>query len=76
MMTNASKIDRPNSRFRHVYAIVSIDSPLNLDEPENSVAVVKVLASRKTADVEAMRLNEINGDKGCSYVVRTSRFMP
>lgn len=66
----------PNSRFRHVYAIVRIDSPVDQDHPENSVSVVKVLSSADAADAEAMRLNKLNTDKGCSYLIFTTRLVP
>ena len=67
--------DKPHSRFRHVYAIVRIDSPLDEANPENSVAVVKVLASRAAAEKELTRLNQLNAKKGCVYVVTTTRMV-
>jgi hypothetical protein len=65
----------PHSKFRHVYAVVRIDTPVDNANPENSVSVVKVLAPERDANQEATRLNELNGKKGCVYVVFTSRMV-
>ena len=42
--------DREHSKFKHVYAVVRIDSAIDQDNPENSPAVVKVFASRAAAE--------------------------
>ena len=67
--------NKPHSRYEHVYALVRIDLPVDQTLPENSVAVVKVLCSQDLAQQEAARLNEVNKDKGCLYVIYTSRLM-
>ena len=65
-----------NSKFQHLYAVVRIDLPVNLDNPENSIAVVKVHSAKEHADSEASRLNALNQKKGCSYIVYTTRLAP
>jgi len=56
-----------------MYAILRIDLPVSQDNPENSIAVVKVFSSEKTAEEEVLRLNGINAEKGCRYVLKTTR---
>jgi len=68
-------MDQPHSKFKHVYAIVRIDTPLDHAYPENSVAVVKVLMSKPDADAEVSRLNQLNRDKGCVYISCTTRLI-
>jgi hypothetical protein len=48
-------VDKPHSKFEHLYAIVSFDLPINLEYPANSVTVVKVFSSQGAADQEASR---------------------
>jgi hypothetical protein len=66
-------IDKPHSQYRHVYAIVRIDTPVNADQPEDSIAVVKVFLSKKEAEGETTRLNRINVDKHCTYHICITR---
>jgi hypothetical protein len=66
-------MDKPHSKYPHVYAIVRFDLPVNQGNPENSVSVVKVFSSRVLAEQEASRLNEINQEKGCLYVVQITK---
>lgn len=65
---------KPHSRFPHVYAIVRIDLPVNRTNPENNISVVKVFSSQADAEAESRRLNEINKEKECTYVLYTTRF--
>ena len=67
--------DQPHSQFRHVYAIVRIDTPFDQTYPTNTVAVVKVLMSQAAAEIEVSRLNQINANKGCVYFYCTSRLI-
>ena len=69
-------MDKPHSKFVHVYAIVRFDFPMDAANPENTVAVVKVFESKALAEAEASRLNRINENKRCTYRVCTSRLMP
>jgi hypothetical protein len=71
-----SDTEKQNSKFQHVYAIVRIDFPLDLDNPENTIAVVKVHSSKSDAESEVSRLKEINQEKGCNYTVYTTRLVP
>ena len=67
--------DTPNSKTIHLYAIVRIDFPFNQDYPSNSIAVVKIFSSRKSAEQEVSRLKKVNEDKRCRYEVYISRFI-
>jgi hypothetical protein len=68
--------DTPHSKFRHLYAVLRIDVPVNPENPENSIAVVKVFSSKFSAEQEVARLNKINSEKGCRYVLNTTRLVP
>lgn len=68
--------EKPHSKFRHVYAVVRIDVPIDVEYPENSISVVKVLSSQTAAQQEILRLNGINSDKGCRYMLQTTRLVP
>jgi hypothetical protein len=71
-----SEDEKPNAKFRHMYAIVRIDLPVNQEAPEDSVTVIKVFSSRITAEHELSRLNRINREKACRYVLQTTRLVP
>jgi len=68
--------EKPHSKFRHVYAILRIDLPVSHESPENSISVVKVFYSKMTADQEVDRLNKVNSEKGCRYVLQVTRLIP
>jgi len=51
-------LDKPHSKFRHVYAVVRIDIPFNENCPGNSMSVVKVTRSKETAETEVSRMNQ------------------
>jgi len=59
--------DQKHSKYRHVYAVVRIDLPVNLAQPKSSFQVLKVFASKEAAEHETERLNTINAGKRCSY---------
>ena len=59
--------NRPLGKYRHVFAVVRTDVPVNQDAPENSITVVMVLSSEESAELETDRLNRINADKHCTY---------
>jgi hypothetical protein len=65
--------EKPHSKFEHLYAIIRFDIPVDVDDPENSIAVVKVLSTRQAAEKEVARLNHINREKACRYVLYTTR---
>ena len=54
------------------FAILRFDTWV-AEEPEQGVTVVKVLRSQSEADAETARLNDLNGDKGCHYVMQATR---
>ena len=65
--------DTPHSRFRHLYAIVRIDLPVDGENPENNISVVKAFASKLAAAREVTRLNNLNSGKGCRYALHVTR---
>ena len=67
--------DLPHSKFLHLYALVRFDLPINSENPENSVTVVKVFSSEAAAEQEVSRLSEVNNEKDCSYKVFIARFV-
>ena len=68
-------VDTPHSRFRHAYAIVRIDPPVSETDPGNNISVVKVLISETDAEKELARLNHINANKGCVYLLTPTRLV-
>ena len=68
--------EKPHSKFQHVYAVLRIDLPVSCDAPENSVSVVKVLSSKMPAEQEVDRLNKVNSEKHCRYVLQVTRLVP
>jgi hypothetical protein len=68
-------MDKPHSKYPHVYAILRFHLPVDAGNLENSVYVVKVLSSKVLAEQEASRLNGINHDKGCVYLVQITKFV-
>jgi hypothetical protein len=68
-------LDKPHSKFPHVYAVVRTDIPFDEHNPGNSISVVKVDRSREAAEAEVSRLNGINADKNCTYVCCISRLI-
>jgi len=71
-------INKPNSRYEHVYPIVRLDHDLPVDpsHPNNSITVVKVVLSEELAQREVDRLNVLNGNKRCTYFSCISRLIP
>lgn len=65
--------ETPHSKFRHLYAVLRIDLPVNPDNPENSIAVVKAFFSKLSAEQEVSRLNKLNSGKRCRYVLNVTR---
>ena len=69
-------VDKPHSKFQHVYAVLRIDFPVDQENPENSIAIVKVLCSRTLAEQKVSRLSETNKAKACRYVMHVTRLVP
>ena len=55
----------------HVYAVLRIDE--GSAELADRINVKEVVTSAALAESEAARLNRLNGDKGCKYIVRLTR---
>jgi hypothetical protein len=60
-------INKPNAKFRHVYAVVRIDLPVSNETPEDSFSVLKIFPIAHLADKEVARLSKVNSDEGCIY---------
>ena len=71
-----SQSDKPHSKFRHLYAVVRVDIPFSHEHPEDSISVVKVFHSEASAEREMDRLNKVNSQKGCRYLVKVTRLVP
>jgi len=67
--------DKQHAKYPHGYAIVRIDRVVSENQPEDSVAVVKVFSSRIAAEKDAARLNGVNAEKGCRYFVYVTRMI-
>jgi hypothetical protein len=46
------------------------------ETPENSISVVKVFYSKMLAQQDVDRLNNVNSEKGCRYVLQVTRLIP
>jgi hypothetical protein len=67
-------VDSPHSKFQHLYVIVRLHFPVDVEYPTNSVAV-KTYSSKEAAERESTRLNQLNEDKGVRYDVYITRFI-
>jgi hypothetical protein len=76
MLKLMNQSEKPHSKFRHLYAVLRIDMPVSLENPENSIAVVKVFHSKMSAEQEVDRLNKVNSERGCRYVLQATRLVP
>ena len=65
-------MDKPHSKYVHLYAIVRFDPYLS---GENGATVVKMFPSEKLAEQEASMLREVNKGKKSTYTVQTTRFV-
>ena len=70
---------RPNARYEHVFAIVRVDTYVDVDmgvEPGAAITVTKVLREQEIAEAEVERLNLLNSPKGSSYFWTITRLEP
>ena len=65
----------PNLRYKHLYVVVRLDDVDELQTTSvlNRISLVATFSKEESADKEARRLNELNGDKGCVYSVYLTR---
>jgi hypothetical protein len=65
---------KANAKFRHVFAVIRLDEfHAASTEVEHRFAVTKVMLTEEAAEEEIARLNALNEDKGCRYVVHVTR---
>jgi hypothetical protein len=67
--------NKPNRKYRHVCAVVRVDIPIYLGQPEASFTVVKVFSSEEEAEKGTSRLSKINANKDCKYFTRITRMV-
>jgi len=61
------------SSWRH--GLVRIDTPLDLNDPQSKITVVKDMTSQGAVEAEVSRLNQVNTDMSCTYFYCTSRLV-
>ena len=64
-----------NSKYVHQYIVLRIDIPVDTEYPEDSIIVTKIFPVVDAAEAEAKRLNGINTNKSCRYIVRVGRLV-
>jgi hypothetical protein len=75
-------VDRPHRTHQHVFGVVRVHVDGLRNEPivegmvENAIAGTRAFHTRGDAEQDAARLNALNGDKGCRYVVVYLRLGP
>ena len=57
----------PKENRSIVYSIIRVDYPIDIENADYCIKVVKVMDRKEDAEKEVERLNEINGKKGCRY---------
>ena len=57
-----------------LFAVLRVD--LDLEDPEQAVAVKEIVSTLEHAEAEVQRLNQVNADKRCKYIWRATRFIP
>jgi hypothetical protein len=67
--------DSPHSKYPHVYPIIRVDTPLDPNDAQRNITVVKVMTSQAAVEAEVSRLNQVNADKSCTYFYCTSRLV-
>ena len=63
---------------RHAFAIVRVDGPLDLNQPEdiaNRIMVKEIVGTQALAEAEVARLTQLNADKGCVYFWQITRLV-
>lgn len=58
------------------FPIIRIDFPLDTEEPEHSVKIVRVYFDEEVAKSEVDRLNSVNAEKGCKYYYDMCKAVP
>jgi hypothetical protein len=69
-------MDTPHSKYAHLYALLRYDEPVDRNNWQDAVTVVKVFTDRAAAEGEAKRLATINDKSKCIYAVQTTRQAP
>jgi hypothetical protein len=65
---------KPHRKYRHVFAVIRLDDFHSSDAAlEDRFYVKKVMLTEEAAQEEAARLNAVNSDKDCRYVVHIAQ---
>jgi len=57
-------MNRRNKKYSQGFAVVRVDTPVDQAYPENSISVLKIFATKETANAERDRLS---GRVGATY---------
>ena len=68
-------MNRPNKKYSQGFAVVRVDTPVDQAAPENSIAVLKIFASKEAASAERDRLSRVNAGKDYLYFVALTRLV-
>lgn len=72
--TDCGRPAQPNAKYRHVFAVIRLDDFRAATAPlEDSFSATKVFLTEEAAEQEASRLNALNSDKDCRYVIQVTR---
>lgn len=63
----------PNAKYQHLFVVVRLDDPMPMEQPEGGICVVSAFVTEAEANAEADRLNRLNGQKPCRYLVWPTR---
>jgi hypothetical protein len=65
---------KPHKKYRHVFAVIRLDDVHSPDAPlEDRFYLKKVMLTEEAAEHEVARLNALNSDKNCRYVVHIAQ---
>jgi hypothetical protein len=64
---------KPHAKYRYVFAVIRLDDFHSPDAPLEHRFHVKVMLTEDAAEQEAARLNALNSEKNCRYVVHIAQ---
>jgi hypothetical protein len=72
-MYDSGRMATPHSRYTHLFALLRYDEPVDRENWQSAVSVVKVFARREAAKAELQRLTSLNAPPKCTYAVQVTR---
>jgi hypothetical protein len=76
LMYDNGRMETPHSRYTHLFALLRYDEPVDRENWQSAVSVIKVFTRRGAAEAELQRLTSLNAASKCIYAVQTTRLMP